>query len=400
MAKYITCQVCGKKVDFNLQNCPYCKAIILASEEDAIEENDEVEVLEENAPKVATPAVQPETLEAPAPAPAAEQQPAPAPQPQTPTEPEQFEEQPSAVYDPKDAEFQPPQMQTPSFVIEQQGQNGPMVQPPPVVIKSDPDSQMRAISDNEQKKNPLGLLLALIILGGAGYYIYLHKDTLLAKKENPYGNQGQVQEQSKIVTEVNNCTSESAGYYVDGQYMYTTTAIPVDEKTVWKVMIDVTADNSKSFTSKMCTTINNEKVYEYSDLFYNRKIENLDLSSFNTSQVDAFVSMFSRTTIEILDLRGFDTTNGTKFIDMFSESEIKKLDISSFKFNTDKQYSYLFAGATIDTLILGDLELIEDSKNIEIFEGAKIKKVVATNSKTIELLREYFGEDIEIVSKE
>lgn len=382
MSKFVICQVCGKKVDYNLQNCPYCKAIILASEDNIIEENDDIEVFDEKEPN-----------------PIADT--SSNTQQTTPQEPEQFMEQPAAQYNPEDTIYQPTSVQqtpvNPQPMMQQQPMAPqPMMQAPTVemqYVSKQPQQTIEAIPD-EEKKNPLGLLLALLILGGAGYYLYTHKDTLLPKKENPYGETQQVEGPVKKVTAVNNCKSDES-YYVDVQYSYTRLESE-DGDFIWEVTIATSADDSKNFTSKICTTINNEPVTNLNRLFYNRKIEKIDLSSFNTSKVTTFDWMFSLTKIEKLDLRGFDTSNAISMSNMFAGAEINILNISSFDIPKNCEINYMLANAKIKTLILGNLELDEPT----VLFSAEINKIVATNPKTIELIKETLGDSVEITDKE
>ena len=380
MSKFVICQVCGKKVDYNLQNCPYCKAIILASEDNIIEENDDIEVFDEKEPNPF-------------------EDTSSNTQQTTPQEPEQFMEQPAAQYNPEDTIYQPTSVQqtpvNPQPMMQQQPMTPqPMMQAPTVemqYVSKQPQQTIEAIPD-EEKSNPLGLILALLILGGAGYYFYTHKDTLLPKKENPYGETQQSDSQSQFVTAVNNCTTDEI-IYVGGQYSY----IESSYEDGWEVSIDVTAEESKNFTSKICTNINNKPVIGYTKLFSNRKIEEIDLSSFNTSQVISFRGMFLGTKIEKLDLRGFDIKSAKNFDQMFKEAEINILNISTFVFPKNSSYEFMFEGAKINTLILGNVEMKID---LTTFDDAEINKIVATNPKTIESLKEVLGDTVEITNKE
>ena len=71
-------------------------------------------------------------------------------------------------------------------------------------------------------------------------------------------------------------------------------------------------------------------------LFYRKDIlENLNLSSFNTSNVTTMYSMFSELSISKLDLSNFDTSNVTAMASMFEKcTSLKNLNLSSF--NTSK----------------------------------------------------------------
>ena len=369
MSKYVTCQVCGKKVDFNLQNCPYCKAMLLVNEEDAVEEEDEIEVFDEHEPVVNE---QSSLID-------------------------QLEEQPIATYNAEDAAFQPTSvMQAP---VQQPVQQQPIVQQPmmqaPTVDMPNKPNEIQTIQalPDEEKKNPLGLLLALIIIGGAGYYFVTHKDQLMPKSQETTVTTAQ--EISKKVTEINNCTIGENDFFTKEQYMYLPNYDDNREIISWGV---TTNKEEKNYSSKICTNVNNKPVISYDELFKDRKIEKLDLSSFNTSQITSMRSMFEGVIISELDLRGFDTTNVMSMNNMFDKATINKLDISSFTFTSTEigAYYLVTTNAKIDSIILGNIDF---PAGTNILQGIEFKKIQCTNSKTINYLKEIYGEDIEIVSK-
>lgn len=77
-----------------------------------------------------------------------------------------------------------------------------------------------------------------------------------------------------------------------------------------------------------------DKIYLNEDcsfMFYNLTLDNIDLSSFDTSNVTNMSYMFNGLLFEDkLDLTTFNTSNVTNMRRMFSENEINEIDLSSF----------------------------------------------------------------------
>jgi surface protein len=334
-------------------------------------------------------------------------------------------EQAAAQYNPEDAIYQPTSVQqtpvSPQPMMQQPMMQQPMMQPIQQPMMQAPTVEMQYVNKapqqtiqpipDEEKSNPLGLILAILILGGVGYYFYTHKDTLLPKKENPYGQTQQVEGTTQIVTAVNNCKSGGKELYINGQFEYNQVNSYYDESQeyVWRAIVSYESTSDKEFKTKFCTSIDNKPVTVVEGLFYDRKIEVLDLSSFNTSQIVVMDNMFKKTIIKELNLSGFDTSKVISMKSMFEEAEITKLNISSFTLPNDiYSLSNMFANSKIDTLILGNIELSE-KQIYPMLAEATINKIVTTNKTTkenlekyIESLREYNGIDLntEIVDKE
>ena len=78
------------------------------------------------------------------------------------------------------------------------------------------------------------------------------------------------------------------------------------------------------------------------------KLEELDLSSFNTSNVTNMSFMFSKcSSLKELNLSSFDTSNVTKMSGMFSGcSLLKELNISSFNTNNVNDMSFMFSNCS------------------------------------------------------
>lgn len=99
--------------------------------------------------------------------------------------------------------------------------------------------------------------------------------------------------------------------------------------------------------------LNTEKTEDMSRMFYyvknkNRKLRQLDLSSFNTSNVSTFLSMFNGCrSLEKLDVSNFDTSNADDISYMFQHcASLKTLDCSSFNTENVTTMSCLFNGCT------------------------------------------------------
>ncbi len=91
-------------------------------------------------------------------------------------------------------------------------------------------------------------------------------------------------------------------------------------------------------------------VTDMSYLFYNLKVSNLDLSSFDTSNVVNMKSMFFNWSNHLITLNvtGFNTSKVLNMSTMFANTGgLENLDLSSFKFNTDINIS-CFAVSNFD----------------------------------------------------
>ncbi|MCQ2534360.1 MAG: DUF4214 domain-containing protein, partial [Clostridia bacterium] len=86
-----------------------------------------------------------------------------------------------------------------------------------------------------------------------------------------------------------------------------------------------------------------------SDMFYGcSSLNELDLSSFNTSNVTNMRDMFSDcSSLSELDLSSFDTSNVTNMSDMFYGcSSLNELDLSAFNTNNVTNVDFMFANST------------------------------------------------------
>lgn len=111
----------------------------------------------------------------------------------------------------------------------------------------------------------------------------------------------------------------------------------------WGVRLtsNVTSD-IVNVSGNICTFINNKPVVSTAYMFANRKIENLDISSFNTSKIINMKGMFKNNRIVTLDLSSFNTSKVTNMGWMFSQSRASTLDLSNFDTSNVTDMSAMF----------------------------------------------------------
>jgi surface protein len=94
-----------------------------------------------------------------------------------------------------------------------------------------------------------------------------------------------------------------------------------------------------------------------SEMFKSFKIENLDLSNWDTSEVTKMREMFSASTVGKLKVSNWDFRNVTDMSDMFSESTVGELDASNwifggsastYQYDYDSQYYYSTCSESAD----------------------------------------------------
>ena len=84
-------------------------------------------------------------------------------------------------------------------------------------------------------------------------------------------------------------------------------------------------------------------------MFFNcTKLENLDLSSFDTSSITTFEKIFYHcTSLKSLNVSNFNTSNVTNFYDMFNGcSSLKELDVSGFDTSKTVSMGNMFSGCS------------------------------------------------------
>ena len=131
----------------------------------------------------------------------------------------------------------------------------------------------------------------------------------------------------------------------------------------WSSVVVLTTSNN-DVKPALLNKINNSKVelMAAQGLSYYSSLENLDLSSFNTSNVTNMGHMFSNcSSLTSLDLSGFNTSNVTNMYGMFNEcSSLISLDLSSF--NTSEVTNMVYMFSNCESLISIDLSSFNTSK--------------------------------------
>lgn len=102
--------------------------------------------------------------------------------------------------------------------------------------------------------------------------------------------------------------------------------------------------------------LNTSESTSFNYTFYQTKIKNLDLSTFNTASAVEMINMFSgMTNLETLDVSNFNTAKVVDMSSMFASlSSLTNLDISTFDTSNVTSMGYMFSGMTnLKTLNLG-----------------------------------------------
>ena len=102
--------------------------------------------------------------------------------------------------------------------------------------------------------------------------------------------------------------------------------------------------------------LNTSESTSFNYTFYQTKIKNLDLSTFNTASAVEMINMFSgMTKLETLDVSNFNTAKVVDMSSMFASlSTLTELDISTFDTSNVTSMGYMFSGMTnLKTLNLG-----------------------------------------------
>lgn len=114
--------------------------------------------------------------------------------------------------------------------------------------------------------------------------------------------------------------------------------------------------------------LNTNESRSFSYTFYQTRITNLDLSTFNTSRAEEMICMFAdMTELETLDVSNFNTEKVTNMWYMFGGvSKLTELDISTFNTSNVTSMAYMFSGMTkLENLNLGKNFNTRNVKNME-----------------------------------
>ena len=128
-----------------------------------------------------------------------------------------------------------------------------------------------------------------------------------------------------------------------------------------------------SLTSLDLTSFSTSKVTDMSDMFYNcSSLTSLDLSSFNTMNVTSMFQMFSYCeSLIALDLSSFNTSNVTTMAYMFSYcSSLTNLNLSSFNTSNVTNMSIMFSGcSSLTSLDLSNFNTSNVTNMSNMFSG-------------------------------
>lgn len=108
-------------------------------------------------------------------------------------------------------------------------------------------------------------------------------------------------------------------------------------------------------------------VTDMSNLFSRLKIDNLDLSNFDTTNVNEISYMFGYSSIYGINLSRFNTSNVTNMSHMFFECKTDKLDLSHFDTTNVTIMRNMFAYCNIDSINLTGFNIENLSDRYRIF---------------------------------
>ena len=107
-------------------------------------------------------------------------------------------------------------------------------------------------------------------------------------------------------------------------------------------------------------------------MFANSKVQDLDLSKFNTKNVTTMSGMFKYTSVEKLDLDTFDTRSVENMNSMFYGNKSSTLDLSSFILKEDVDLTSMFGIAK------ARIGYAKDEKSINKFNDNTITSISST----------------------
>ena len=140
----------------------------------------------------------------------------------------------------------------------------------------------------------------------------------------------------------------------------------------WDSVVVLTTNNNDVKPTLLNKTNNSDVELMFAPILsYYSSLENLDLSSFNTSKVTDMDSMFSSCkSITSLDLSSFDTSKVTNMGDMFYKcSSLTSLDLSSFNTsNVTNMDSMFFSCSSLISLNLSNFNTSKVTNMYQMFE--------------------------------
>ena len=131
--------------------------------------------------------------------------------------------------------------------------------------------------------------------------------------------------------------------------------------------------NCSNLTSVDVSSFDTSNVTNMEAMFYNcSNLTSLDLSGFNTSKVIRMLNMFNNCTkLQNLDISGFNTSNVITMVQMFWNcSNLTSLDVSSFNTSKVTVMSAMFNGcSSLTTLNLNNFDTNKVTSMSAMFEG-------------------------------
>lgn len=153
-------------------------------------------------------------------------------------------------------------------------------------------------------------------------------------------------------------------------------------------------DDCKKIESLDLHTFNTSNVKNMAGMFSGcLSLKELDLSSFDTSNVENMDNMFPFVKLNYLDLSSFDTSKVTNMHSMFAHSTINSLNISSFDTSNVVDMSYMFSWFESDRLDLSNFNTSNVENMFLMFEWADIKEldISSFDTSNVKSIRGMFG---------
>jgi len=117
-------------------------------------------------------------------------------------------------------------------------------------------------------------------------------------------------------------------------------------------------------------------------MFNRSRVNNLDISSFDTSNVTNMGSMFARTEMNNLDVSNFDTSNVTQMDIMFFDTKIKNLDVSFFNTSKVTNMRYMFSQSRLIDLDLSNFDTSNVVNMEHMFSNSPMEVINLLNFNT------------------
>ena len=251
------------------------------------------------------------------------------------------------------------------------------------------------------------IIIIIIFLGIIGALILLtrpdEKDT---KKEKEKNEETEVEDlNTSINKNVVNCTFDGnlipGAEYTNGEYTYrykqqVKYGTVFDENIEWEYfdedgwgVVHNNRESDKVVTTKLCTYINGKPLVSMNNMFYGSLAKGIDTSSFNTKNVIRMDSSFAvMINIENLDLSTFDTSNVKTMYFMFSNCYAKNINVSSFDTSRVEEMAGMFGSTNTTTLDISNFNTTNVSYCGMMFSSAKASTVYVKNQKQLN----YFNE--------